>query len=92
MDMFACLLTVCQSQGNYKKVVCDALPQLTTLDGKYDQLRFGISTNLLLIPKICFSIVTLKQCPIAGERVSGLGSELFEMCDELESLLTGWLW
>lgn len=45
---------VCASEENYKKVVCNLLPKLKTLD---------------------------------GERVSGKGADLYEMCDELDAIL-----
>lgn len=45
---------VCVSEEHYKKVVCNTLPKLKTLD---------------------------------GERVSGKGTDLYEMCDELDAIL-----
>lgn len=45
---------VCASQENYKKVMCNLLPKLSTLD---------------------------------GERVSGKGADLYEMCDDLDAIL-----
>lgn len=47
---------VCASQENYKKVMCNLLPKLSTLD---------------------------------GERVSGKGADLYEMCDDLDAILRG---
>ena len=42
-----CLLSVCVSQENYKKVVCDLLPKLQTLDG--EALSFTDNTRTFIV-------------------------------------------
>ena len=70
------------------------LVRVSYIDDRYsNECELSLSNTAVCLPFILvvvMVIVVIVIVLISGERVSGKGADLYEMCDELDAILRGW--